>query len=54
MKISASEIKQVDVFTYLGSEIEKNGEIQNDTNERIRKASQFYHLIRRAYFGTKT
>jgi hypothetical protein len=45
MKISRSKIKQVDIFNYLGSMIGKKGEIQNETNKRIRKATQFYHLI---------
>jgi hypothetical protein len=39
MKISGSEIKQVDKCTYLGSVMEKNGMIQNEINERIIKAS---------------
>jgi hypothetical protein len=38
MKISGSEIKQVDRFTSLGSMEEKNSEIQNEINERIKKA----------------
>jgi hypothetical protein len=46
MKISGSKIKQVDRFTYLGSMVEKNGKIQNEINERIRRASQFYYLIK--------
>jgi hypothetical protein len=44
MKISRSQIKQADRFTCLGSVAEKNGQIQDEINERIRKASQFYHL----------
>jgi endonuclease III len=46
MKISGSEIKQVDRFTYTGGVAEKNSEIQNEVNKRIRKATQFYHLIK--------
>jgi hypothetical protein len=26
--------------------VEKNGKIQNDINERIQKASKFYHIIK--------
>jgi hypothetical protein len=47
MKICGHKIEQVNRLTYLESMVEKNGEIQNEINERIRKASQFYHLIRR-------
>jgi hypothetical protein len=43
---SGSEIKQVERFTYPGSVEENNGEIKSKINERIRKASQFYHLIK--------
>jgi hypothetical protein len=32
-------------FTYLRSVIEKIGEIQKEIHDRIRKDSQFYHLI---------
>jgi hypothetical protein len=39
MKISKSEIKQFNRFTYLGSMVEKNGEIQNEINERIRRTT---------------
>jgi hypothetical protein len=46
MKVSGSKIKQVSTFTYLGSMVEKNSEEQNEINERIRKASEFYHLIK--------
>jgi Asp-tRNA(Asn)/Glu-tRNA(Gln) amidotransferase C subunit len=46
MKISGSEIKQVNRFTYLESMEEENGKIQNEINERIRKVSKFYHLIK--------
>jgi hypothetical protein len=38
-------MKQVSRFTYLGSMVEKNGEIQNEINKRIRKATQFHDLI---------
>jgi hypothetical protein len=30
MKISGSEMKQVNGFTYLGGMVEKNGKIQNE------------------------
>jgi hypothetical protein len=46
MKISGSEIKQVDRFTCLGNMVEKNGDIQIAMNERIRKASRFCQLIK--------
>jgi hypothetical protein len=42
MKLDGNDIKEVDTFTYLG----KNGKIQNEINERIRKASNFHHLIK--------
>jgi hypothetical protein len=38
-KISRSKIKQVNRFTYLGSVVEKNSAMQNEINERMRKAS---------------
>jgi hypothetical protein len=31
---------------YLGSVVEKSGKIQNEINKRIRKASEFYHLLK--------
>jgi uncharacterized iron-regulated protein len=46
MKINRSKIKQVHIFTYLGSMVQKNDEIQNEINERTRNATQFYHLIK--------
>jgi hypothetical protein len=46
IKTSGSELKQVDRFTYLGSVVEKSGMIRNEINERIRKASKFYHLVK--------
>jgi hypothetical protein len=46
VEISRSEIKQVDIFSYVGSVVEKDGEIWYEINKRIRKASKFYYLIR--------
>jgi hypothetical protein len=34
MKLDWKDIKEVDTFTYLGSNINKNGKIQNEINER--------------------
>ena len=31
---------------FLGSVVTINGNIQNEINERIKKASQFYHLVK--------
>jgi hypothetical protein len=42
MKVSKSKMNQVDRFTYLGSVVEQNNEIQN---EIIRKATQFRCLM---------
>ena len=33
-------------FSYLGSVVICNGKIQNEINGRIKKASQFYHLVK--------
>jgi hypothetical protein len=44
MKLDGKDIKEVD--TCLGSSINKNGKIQNEINEIIRKASDFYHLVK--------
>jgi hypothetical protein len=46
MKLDGNDINEVDTFTYLGSCINKNGKIQNEINERIRKASTFHHLVK--------
>jgi hypothetical protein len=46
MKLDGKDIKEVDTFIYLGSSINKNGKIQKEINERIRKASNFYHLVK--------
>jgi hypothetical protein len=46
MKISRSQIKQVNRFTYLRNSREKNSEIQYEINKRISKATKFYHLIK--------
>jgi hypothetical protein len=46
MKVCGSEIKQIDRFAYLASMVEKNSKIQNEINERLRKASQSYHLVK--------
>jgi hypothetical protein len=46
MKLDGNDIKEVDTFTYLGSCINKNGKIQNEINKRIRKASNFHHLVK--------
>jgi hypothetical protein len=45
-KIRGSEIKQINRFTHFRSVVEENSKIQNDVNERARKASKFYHLIK--------
>jgi hypothetical protein len=45
MKLDGNDIKEVDTFTYLGTCINKNGKIQNEINERIRKASNFHHFV---------
>jgi hypothetical protein len=39
VKISGCKIKQVDRFIYLGSVVEKNNKIQNEINNKKRKAS---------------
>ena len=39
-------LKEVDTFSYLGSVVTVNGKIQNEINERIKKASQFYHFVK--------
>jgi PP-loop superfamily ATP-utilizing enzyme len=46
MKLDGKDIKEEDTFTYLSSCINKNGKIQNEINERIRKASNFHHLVK--------
>jgi hypothetical protein len=46
MKLDGKDIKEVDTFIRLGSSINNNGKIQNEINERIRKASNFYHLVK--------
>jgi hypothetical protein len=46
MKRDGNDIKEVDTFTYLGSCINKNGKIQNEINESIRKASNFHHVVK--------
>jgi hypothetical protein len=46
MKLDGNDIKEVETFTYLGSCINKNGKIQNEINERKRKASNFHHLVK--------
>jgi hypothetical protein len=46
VKINGKEIKYVDKFVYLGSVVEKNGNIQNEIHERIGKASKRYNLAK--------
>jgi hypothetical protein len=46
MKLDGNDIKEVDTFTYLGSCINENGKTQNEIDERIRKASNFHHLVK--------
>jgi hypothetical protein len=46
MKIRGKDLKQVDRFTSLRSVAEINGKVQNEINKRIRRASNFYHLIK--------
>jgi hypothetical protein len=54
MKIRQSEVNQVNRFTYLGSMVEKNCKIQNETYKQKRKASKFYHLIKSILQNTDT
>ena len=37
-------MKETDTFLYLSSVLTRNGNIQNEINERIEKASQFYRI----------
>jgi hypothetical protein len=46
VKINEKEITEVDGFFKLENVVEKNGKIQNKTNEGIGKASKFYHLAK--------
>jgi hypothetical protein len=46
VKINGKEIKEVDEFVNLRSLVEKNGDIQNEINERIQKTTKFYHLAK--------
>jgi hypothetical protein len=45
--LKGRQLKEIDTFLYLGSIVTRNGKILYETNERIKKASQFYHLIRK-------
>jgi hypothetical protein len=54
MKMHESGIKQVNRFTYLGSMIEKKGEIEDEISERIRKASKFYRFIKSILWNNTT
>jgi hypothetical protein len=53
MKLDGKDIKEVHTFIYLGSSINKNGKIQNEINERIRKASNFYYLVKCLIINSK-
>jgi hypothetical protein len=44
--LKARKLKEVGTFSYLGSAVTSNGKIQNEVNERIKKASQFYYLVK--------
>jgi hypothetical protein len=46
MKLDGKDIKEADTFIYLGSNINTSGKIQNEIKERIKKASNFYHLVK--------
>ena len=43
INLKGSELKEVDTFSYLGSVVTRNGKIQNEVNERIKK--KHHHFI---------
>ena len=45
-KLDRETILEVDTFSYLGNEVTKNEKIQIEINERIKKASRFYHPVK--------
>ena len=49
INLKGRQLKEIDTFLYLGSIVTRNGKILYETNERIKKASQFYHLIRKQW-----
>jgi hypothetical protein len=54
MRISRSEMKQVNRFICPESVVEKNDKIQNEINKKIKKTSQFYHLIKSTLWNKGT
>ena len=46
INIKGKQLK-IDTFSYLGSVITRNEKTQNEINERKKKVSQFYHLVKR-------
>lgn len=53
LEISQSKIEQVDVFKYLGVLIDREGNMENEINERITKATRLYHSLNKAFIGKK-
>ena len=46
INLKGTQSKEVDTFLYLGSVVTSNENFQNEINERITKASLFYHLVK--------
>ena len=46
INLKGRQFKEVDTFSYLGSVVTRNVKIQNEINKRIKKVSQFYHLVK--------
>ena len=52
MLMEGGEIEMVDKFTYLGSVVSKDGDVMNDVNSGIAKASRAFGYLRGRIFNS--
>lgn len=53
ISIGGEEVETVNAFQYLGATVEGNGNIMNDVESRIAKASRAFGLLKRPVFRDK-
>lgn len=53
IEINQSKIEQVDVFKYLGVQIDREGNMESEVNERIGNAARLYHSLSKPFISKK-
>ena len=54
VQVDGGEIEVIDCFTYLGSNLSRDGDVMSDVNSRIEKASKAFGPLRGPILTTPT